>query len=299
MSVRKIYRRGGTYSMAPPTLLPSRRDAVTPDICRDPELLCRYLENLSRAAQSSSRQIVEDLGSVQEEVAVLEQDREDAVVLAPGEIRRNVVRPTIPGAIGVGVRAHASQSADLFRAENKSKVRLWGVDKDGKAGFNQGTSINEYSTDGTLGDNSNDAVPTEQATKTYVDAQISALPTSVGIIASVTGIDLKTTTPVVLYLDTAGGSVLPTQIVLVAETVSGVITDPTIKVEVRDSGSVVIGKYWGDQALRGGRASRFWRSPDAAGDFTQGANWDILLTPTVAATGTSFIVTAYVMGYTL
>jgi hypothetical protein len=33
-----------------------------------------------------------------------------------------------------------------------------------------GTSINEFSTDGTLGDNSDDAVPTEKAVKTYVDS---------------------------------------------------------------------------------------------------------------------------------
>ena len=35
-----------------------------------------------------------------------------------------------------------------------------------------GTNINEFSTDGTLAGNSDDAVPTEQAVKTYVDAQI-------------------------------------------------------------------------------------------------------------------------------
>ena len=36
-----------------------------------------------------------------------------------------------------------------------------------------GTSVNEFSTDGTLIGNSDDAVPTEQAVKTYVDAQIT------------------------------------------------------------------------------------------------------------------------------
>ena len=36
-----------------------------------------------------------------------------------------------------------------------------------------GTTINEFSTDGTLGGNSDDAVPTEKATKTYIDAQIA------------------------------------------------------------------------------------------------------------------------------
>jgi hypothetical protein len=38
-----------------------------------------------------------------------------------------------------------------------------------------GASINEFSTDGTLAGNSDDAVPTEQAVKTYVDTEIGAL----------------------------------------------------------------------------------------------------------------------------
>jgi hypothetical protein len=42
-------------------------------------------------------------------------------------------------------------------------------------GFAAGTAINEFSTDGTLSDNSNQAVPTEAAVKTYVDTAISGL----------------------------------------------------------------------------------------------------------------------------
>ena len=37
----------------------------------------------------------------------------------------------------------------------------------------QGATINEFSTDGTFADNSDTSVPTEKATKTYVDTQIS------------------------------------------------------------------------------------------------------------------------------
>ena len=39
---------------------------------------------------------------------------------------------------------------------------------------NVGATINEFSTDGTLGGNSDTAVPTEQAVKTYVDTQLTA-----------------------------------------------------------------------------------------------------------------------------
>lgn len=38
-----------------------------------------------------------------------------------------------------------------------------------------GTSVNEFSTDGTLAGNSDDAVPTEKAVKTYVDGEISGV----------------------------------------------------------------------------------------------------------------------------
>ena len=38
--------------------------------------------------------------------------------------------------------------------------------------FDAGQNVSEISTDGTLVDNSNTALPTEQAVKTYVDAQV-------------------------------------------------------------------------------------------------------------------------------
>ena len=44
----------------------------------------------------------------------------------------------------------------------------------GTLGLASGTTINEFSTDGTLAGDSDDAVPTEQAVKTYVDTQITA-----------------------------------------------------------------------------------------------------------------------------
>lgn len=43
------------------------------------------------------------------------------------------------------------------------------LDVNGNIKALNGTSINEFSTDGTLADNSDDAVPTEKAVKTYVD----------------------------------------------------------------------------------------------------------------------------------
>jgi len=51
----------------------------------------------------------------------------------------------------------------------------------------QGATINEFSTDGTFADNSDEAVPTEKATKTYVDTEISNAVAGAGAI--VAGVD--------------------------------------------------------------------------------------------------------------
>lgn len=44
------------------------------------------------------------------------------------------------------------------------------------------STINEFSTDGTLAGNSDSAVPTEKAVKTYVDNKCSTLPPTVGVV---------------------------------------------------------------------------------------------------------------------
>jgi hypothetical protein len=48
----------------------------------------------------------------------------------------------------------------------------------------QGATINEFSTDGTFADNSDTAVPTEKATKTYVDTQITLAVGEAGAIVA-------------------------------------------------------------------------------------------------------------------
>jgi len=78
----------------------------------------------------------------------------------------------------------------------------------------QGATINEFSTDGTFADNSDSAVPTEKAVKTYVDQEISILSASQGTIVGgsaptqskveVTGTGLSTDT---IDFDIAGTEV--------------------------------------------------------------------------------------------
>jgi len=55
--------------------------------------------------------------------------------------------------------------ASAFDLSGLTSLRL------GSIGAQLGESINEFSSDGTLSGNSNTAVPTEQAVKTYVDTQ--------------------------------------------------------------------------------------------------------------------------------
>jgi hypothetical protein len=69
----------------------------------------------------------------------------------------------------------ATLNASAFDLAGLTSLRL------GSIGAQLGETINEFSSDGTLSGNSNVAVPTEQATKTYVDTafanySVTALP---------------------------------------------------------------------------------------------------------------------------
>lgn len=59
---------------------------------------------------------------------------------------------------------YTSQKLTISRAGAQINLDVNGMS------LNAGADINEFSTDGTLGDDSDDAVPTEKAVKTYVDA---------------------------------------------------------------------------------------------------------------------------------
>ena len=74
--------------------------------------------------------------------------------------------------------------------------------------LNLGTNVNEFSTDGTLAGNSDDAVPTEQAVKTYVDTQISPFETTFVFVSS----DSTAQNGDIVIVDTGGGPVTITMI---------------------------------------------------------------------------------------
>lgn len=75
------------------------------------------------------------------------------------------------------------------------------VQVDGTFGFNSGTSVTAIETDGTLGGNSNDVLPTEKAIKTYIDTYAAKTPSS-----GATGTITLTTSYKVLDLSTAIGA---------------------------------------------------------------------------------------------
>jgi hypothetical protein len=61
------------------------------------------------------------------------------------------------------------------------------LDVNGTLAVGNGPAINEISTDGTLAHNSDSAVPTEQAVKTYVDSQVSSSGLPLGVIVMWSG----------------------------------------------------------------------------------------------------------------
>lgn len=71
------------------------------------------------------------------------------------------------------IRAASGQTSNIFQLSNSGGTSLVFFDANGKLGWTAaGTTINEFSTDGTLAGNSDDAVPTEKAVKTYADTKI-------------------------------------------------------------------------------------------------------------------------------
>jgi hypothetical protein len=88
----------------------------------------------------------------------------------------------------------ATLNASAFDLSGLSSLRL------GSIGAQLGEQINEFSADGTLGGNSNAAVPTEFAVKTYVDGRISSNTTS---LAANSTTQAPLMSAVKTYIDTA------------------------------------------------------------------------------------------------
>lgn len=103
----------------------------------------------------------------------------------------NLVCDTSGAGADLGVQNDLEVEGDIFvdsilESTTSSGVSIDGaIIKDGSILLSNGTTINEFSIDGILFDNSDDAAPTEQAVKTYVDTisgslqqQVNAKPDS-------------------------------------------------------------------------------------------------------------------------
>ena len=83
---------------------------------------------------------------------------------------------------GIEVIGRSLKVNDIVEYTSAHGVEIDGVTvKDGGITLNAGTDVNEFSTDTTLGGNSDDAVPTEKAVKTYVTNATSSFVTSSGV----------------------------------------------------------------------------------------------------------------------
>jgi hypothetical protein len=91
-----------------------------------------------------------------------------------------------------------------------------------------GATVNEFSTDGTLTDNSDSAVPTEQAVKTYVDTSIDTLREVKYVSSDTTAVNGE-----ILLVDTTAGDVN-------IDLFEGVDAQITIKKITSDSNSVIV-----------------------------------------------------------
>lgn len=116
-------------------------------------------------------------------------------------------------------------------------VEAMALTENGLQMFSTGATVNEFSTDGTLADNSNTALPTEQAVKTYVDNKFAQVE---GLVVYSISSDTTALDNYALLVDTTAGNV---NVVLESEPNSKIIikkiSDDINVVNVTVSGGLV------------------------------------------------------------
>jgi len=99
-----------------------------------------------------------------------------------------------------------ANSTIAFQTADKTRMT---IDGEGSVSLSGGTGINEFSTDDTLAGDSDDAVPTEQAVKAYVDGVIHTQGTDTTLGTMTADIDMDSSYQVVnLQAPTAAGEAL-------------------------------------------------------------------------------------------
>ena len=110
------------------------------------------------------------------ELTAVRDDRVTTVTIAAGS-----VTSLWDADADTGWQVQETADEDILRGDTGGTQRIQ-IDSDGVT-LESGASVNEFSTDGTLAGNSDDAVPTEKAVKTYADTKApTASPTFTGTI---------------------------------------------------------------------------------------------------------------------
>jgi len=124
------------------------------------------------------------------------------------------------------IKSNAQKSGDTFTGNVEIQANLT---------LDNGASINEFSTDGTLAGNSDTAVPTEKAIKTYVDNNSSGGAGVVKVERTMTGVLTTGDNPLlpIVIDDELDGLDLKE----VRLSLNGLPTGQSVKVDVRKNGS--------------------------------------------------------------
>ena len=104
-------------------------------------------------------------------------DSHDGADLSDGDAAITVTSSIISAHYLNASSGAAESSPAVISPDSNAGTKRWvllGI-RAATAQLTSGTSVNEFSTDGTLAGNSDDAIPTEKAVKTYVDNEISGV----------------------------------------------------------------------------------------------------------------------------
>jgi len=104
-------------------------------------------------------------------------DSHDGADLTAGDVDVNVTSSIVSFHFLVESAGAVESSPDVIVPDANAGNKWWDLlgARLATIQLTSGTSINEFSTDGTLAGDSDDAAPTEKATKTYVDGQIATV----------------------------------------------------------------------------------------------------------------------------
>lgn len=194
----------------------------------------------------------------------LDDDHTQYIIDQPGSAERNKITPSGDAFHGLVLTGTSrGSSVEILLVEDQAGENTYFAVNEGDINVRFGTTINEFSTDGTLAGDSDDALPTEKAVKTYVDNQGPSwvVPaTKTGNFTAVLGEFIR--------VDTSSGNVtasLPTAVGNAGRSVQ------IVKV-TSDSNKVIIDPF-GSQTINGSTTQDLLVQWGTVRLVSDGANW--------------------------